>query len=236
MATCLEVCSEDMCFTGYLIFHPKDVPSGPNPFLIDEHNLLTTHQWEKIHTNWSEPKQQMNYETGVSTYPGDFWHGSRPMTQRFNFLSLSLLPLWPRTCCLTSLNMSFLMFRTRSLAKTPCIWRMLRANPWPLQPGHREEATLWFEFCCSEEFIEPLLMVPFLGIPYAWAEPLKDLSPPWHSDPISSSQKLQWLWHSCTLILMCGLALSQVALLGQNILSRKSEQEKEQNALMHHIL
>lgn len=158
------------------------------------------------------------------------------MTQRSKFLFLSLLLLWPRTCCLISLNMRFLMFRTRRFAESFSIWRMLRANFWPPQPGHREEVTLWFEFCCSEEFIEPLLIIPFLGIPYVQAEPLKDLSPPWHSDPTSSSQKLQWLWHSCTLIPMCGLSLSQVALLGQNILSRKPEQEKEQNALVHQIL
>lgn len=51
-----------------------------------------------------------------------------PMAQRSKFLSLPLLQLWPRTCCLIPVGISHLLFKTRRLAEVLPVWRMLRAK------------------------------------------------------------------------------------------------------------
>lgn len=160
IATCLEVCSEDMRFTGYIVFHPKDVSIWTQSFLY----------WRTRFLNHTRERSD-SHNLGWNHRADELWNvcvlvaldiAVAQMPQRSKFLSLSLLQLWPSMCCLISLDISFLLSKTRRLAELLSLWRMLVAKPgFPTRP--REEVPLWRELCYCEEFSTPMLTPPSPG-------------------------------------------------------------------------
>lgn len=163
-------------------------------------------------------------------YPGGIWHRHAHSIQQCKFLSLPLLQLWHKACCLSSLGMCFLMSKTGSVAEIPSIWRMLRAKPWlPNQgPGRK-----WH---CS---LSSVVMKNSLGL-CRHSHVLGDLiCSDWTSEGSVITMALSsYLLLSETSMVETQLhpysyvwfgTSGQVELLGQNILPGKSELEKGQN-------